>query len=241
MAMNVAICLYGQPRKYLQGYQNLMNFISENTDCKFDFFFHTWYSPTEMFYKASPWRKISTSELTIDKDIIQKLIDLYKPIAFKYDEPIEVDKKHGKYCDIANINNTMSQIYSRTQVRNIFSQSKTKDYTFVVMCRFDFIKPLKIRLTNLTPNKLYFSNMHLPRLIIPDNLIIMDEPIFLKLFDIYDNMDNLVNNAELEKQMTINGEKLTYTMEALLFANLLYHYDNFKNIISPTHLIPNFC
>ena len=35
--MNIAIVLYGQPRDFLKGYENINNIIKNNINCKFDF------------------------------------------------------------------------------------------------------------------------------------------------------------------------------------------------------------
>ena len=36
--MNIAVVLYGQPRDYIKGYNNIMKFIKTQDNCKFDFF-----------------------------------------------------------------------------------------------------------------------------------------------------------------------------------------------------------
>lgn len=37
--MKIAICLYGQPRDYKYGYKCISNFIKNNNENSFDFFF----------------------------------------------------------------------------------------------------------------------------------------------------------------------------------------------------------
>ena len=36
--MNIAIILYGQPRNYIKGYNNIKQFIKTQHNCHFDFF-----------------------------------------------------------------------------------------------------------------------------------------------------------------------------------------------------------
>ena len=135
--MKVAICLYGQPRLYELGYKNISNFIKSNSDVEFDFFFHTYYSDELVgtYYECSNWRQINRDELLIKANIINTLIELYKPIDYMYEKPI--DKSYYDNLNIekslmfllsknsvknSNYNNTISNIYSKYRVSSIFEK-----------------------------------------------------------------------------------------------------------------------
>ena len=38
--MNIAVVLYGQPRDYIKGYNNIMEFYKNQENVIFDFFYH---------------------------------------------------------------------------------------------------------------------------------------------------------------------------------------------------------
>lgn len=252
----IAICLYGQPRNYIDGYKTIKNLMNNNTDYSFHCFFHTWYSSTISHYQSSPHRDISEKDLKIQDNIIHTLIDLYNPQAYTYDEPKTFDltniKQSIAYKNTNNekvrnsINNTISQTYSRTQVRNTlyqYIQNNKIHYDYVVMIRFDFTKSVSIQFSQLQSNLLYYSSIALPRIITVDNLFICSTDLFLKIFDIYDNLDKLFNSSEVEQIMSKHGEGYIINPEEVILISVIYNFYKDKNIsqlLKPTNLIPNF-
>ena len=79
--MNIAIILYGQPREYMKGYNNIMTFIKNQNNCNFDFFYHTWKLKENQSYQYSPWRNIDKNTLIYNDNIINDLQNLYNPIS----------------------------------------------------------------------------------------------------------------------------------------------------------------
>ena len=69
--MKIAICLYGQPRDYKNGYKCINNFIKNNSENTYDFFFHCWIDDN-IKYEISPWRKIDEKTLFIENQDIVK-------------------------------------------------------------------------------------------------------------------------------------------------------------------------
>ena len=74
--MRVAYCLYGQPRRFKEGYDNIMIFLKKTPDITFDFFYHTWFDRNLKNYECSPWRFIGGEELKVESNIIENLNEL---------------------------------------------------------------------------------------------------------------------------------------------------------------------
>lgn len=241
--MKIAICLYGQPRNYLKGHENIKNFMDNNKHCTFEIFFHTWLVNDDQYYKCSNWRKIERDELKVDsvEKLKSDLISIYKPVAFKFQNTINKFTKHDLIInsisynnskksenDNACIHNLLSQCYSRTEVRNLLNEyiSKTDNsYDMIVTCRFDFCKPINFRFQEINTDNIYVSNLHSPRKIIADNFSVAPQNVFLKWFGLYDNLENIINNKNINETMKMYNENFCITMESYLFANYIYHFD----------------
>lgn len=251
--MKVAFCLYGQPRNYKSCYQNIKKFVANNKKCKFDFFIHAWIIEHGKTYEHSPWRNIDEIDLKACKNQENDIKKLYNPISYKFQHSIshfELSEKiisslAYKNTNIklkTNINNTISQCYSRTIVKNLLESYVNKTnikYDVVIICRFDFKKNISFVFDDYINNKIYVSDLHHPRKITPDNFIISPYNIFVKWFDLYDNLENLLNNHNIYLKMQENGEKLIINPEELIMANYIYHFGEMKNI-EYTNKIPNF-
>ena len=249
----VAICLYGQPRKYQEGYNNIINYVKANPDYQFDFFYHTWTKPKDIsgavFYEAAKWRQLPSSELIMEDNIIEKLNTLYKPLGYCSCEPInfDIDKYSILYMETENmykdnVNNITSQIFSRQSVRDILEKvvlTYNIKYEYVITTRFDFLMPITIKLNILQKNKLYMSHLKLPCKLIADNLIICDVNMFFNVFNIFNNLKNIVDNTELREFIKGINENFRYNIEEIITLNFLYYYKNLDAIIR-TDQIPNF-
>lgn len=245
--MKIAVCLYGQPRDYKNGYMCIDNLIKKNDENTYDFFFHCWIDDN-IEYDVSPWRKIDKNTLIIKNENVVKndISQLYKPKSYLYEKPLDKNKeellnemeyikKSKAYANCNdrkkdNIYNTFSQIYSRNKVKDLFEEyiTTTKThYDYVISTRFDgFNIPKEVKLTNIQQPKIYTSSMFRPRYIIPDNFLIIPPEIYINWFNIYKNIKNIINNKDIELKMNNIKEKLEFNMEELLLSNyLFYGYD----------------
>lgn len=249
--MKIAFCLYGQPRDYKYGYKCINNFIKNNNNNTYDFFFHCWIDDN-VKYEASPWRVIDKKNLYIENQNIIKndIYQLYKPVSYLYEKPLDKNKeeylieieyiKQSKaYINCVqikknNIHNTFSQIYSRNKVKDLFEKYITNtnmNYDIVISTRFDgFCFPKNINISNLQKNKIYISSMHKPRYIIPDNFLIIPPEIYIKWFNLYKNIKNIINNKKIESEMNAINEKFEFNMENILLSNYLFCGYNINNI-----------
>jgi hypothetical protein len=252
--MKVAICLYGQPRNHKIGFNNIKNFIDNNKNCSFDVFFHAWKIDDGDKYLSSPFRKIQNSEIHVDdmNYIINDLINIYKPILFKFEKSIDHFQISDKILNSSvyknshpvlksNINNTLSQCYSRNQVRNLILDhinQTNNNYDMIVTSRFDFTRPINFEFKNIDKTKVYVSDFHSPKQRIADNFIILPQNIYLKWFDIFNDVENIINNKEIELKMNEIGQRFVIGIEEIIMANYLKYF-NMNNIIY-TNKIPDF-
>ena len=239
--MKIAIVFYGQPRDYLKGYANIMNFM-KNQECDFDFFYHCWSLNENQSYEHSPWRNIQTS--IYKESIMEELKGLYNPISYEIENQslIKFDTtylntiayRNTKGLKLKNINNILYQLYSRNKSRNIlhaYLLNHKVHYDFVLFTRFDIGIMPQLKLSELDKTKTYVSDILLPRKIIPDNCILTPTPIFLKWGAIYENLQFLLNNKLLEERVRMLNENLEINAEELIFASYILHYGNTDNIL----------
>jgi hypothetical protein len=133
-----------------------------------------------------------------------------------------------------NINNVISQLYSRNKVRNLLNdyiKNTQIEYDMIIMSRFDIDNLPVLQLNNLDVSKVYISNVHFPRKIIPDNFIISSTNIFFQWFDIFDNFKNIIDNYELLKDIQLLGETIDINTEELILANFIFKFKNTNNIL----------
>ena len=244
--VKIAYCLSGQPRYFAEGYKNITKFVEKHD---VDFYYHTWTLPNEeTFYSHSGYRNIPREDLKSDKDIITKINSLYNPKAYIFEEAKTFDMEKDDdlvngiaYLNTADINkgivlsSTISNIYSKQQVRNLLYNTLQKekiDYDFVIISRFDFLKELNVNidLNNIDNKKIYVSDIHKPRSIFSDAILLLGVENFFKLFNIYDNLHNLINNKTLDTLITNYNTKLVLVPEGLLFANYLYYFKDLTKI-----------
>lgn len=132
-----------------------------------------------------------------------------------------------------NIYNTISQIYSRNKVKDLFEnyikETKT-NYDIVISTRFDGHDfPNKIDISNMQ-KYIYASKIHRPRFIIPDNFLIIPPEIYIIWFNMYKNINNIMNNDQIELQMNNINEKMLFNMEEILLSNYLFYGYDVNNI-----------
>jgi len=238
--MNIAVVLYGQPRDYKRGYNNIMSFLNS----KADFFYHSWKLNENEVYKHSPWRALDQNTLVYNEQIITDLKKLYNPISYEieiqsnitFDESLYVNTlafNNTKGEKVSNINNTLFQMYSRNKARNllnIYLNNSKIHYDLVMTLRFDITSMPEINFNEIDISKTYVSDVHCPRKTIPDNCIITPTQVYLKWFNIYDSLHDILDNKELAENVTTLGENININAEELIFAKYIFHYKNTDNI-----------
>lgn len=249
--MRVAFCLYGQARRYLEGYRQIDDFVKRNPDVSFDFFYHMWFDPAKEMYDCSTYRNISEKELHINSQMVDRVYELYKPKCHKVEKPIVFDtvfmeslpiymRSSEILCD--NIQNTLCQLYSKQKVRDILKSHCRQEnpYALVIASRFDFCRRINIDLKMIDTSKLYVNNIHSPRYLLNDNYLICNPDIFYILFNLFDELPSILIDQSLQnKLINLYNEPLTLSPENILFAMVAKYYD-VKSLVIYTDKIPNF-
>lgn len=257
--LRVAICFYGQPRRAKEGFETFKKLMNEpyHSNIIFDIFFHTWImhaNPGEKIsYAGSTYRTLTKENTEVNSDILEQLVSMYKPIGFDASTPITFKKdayentllyNNTKESSKNNLNNLLSQSYSRQKVRDILAsyiRATGAHYDFVVGSRFDFLNAIGINFNTLEPANLHVSSSQRPRHIIPDNFMLCNQAMFLKIFNIFNNLHNIVNNKELEENFlkVCKGESFIFNPEEIFLINYIYYFKDTKLIEYHTE-IPDF-
>jgi hypothetical protein len=252
--MNIAFCLYGQPRLYEEGYANIKKFVDLNNKHSFDFFFHTWYDEKMVgqYYTPSLWSNASKDALKIKKNTMNDLLTLFKPKDYVFEEPITFDitpyvntymYSVDTVVNNRNINNIISSLYSRKQVAKLLENhvnTKNMNYDFIISIRFDFLNELNFLIEDMQKNVINCRNVS-PRLFIADNLIITNYELFIKYSSTYSNLLLIMNNYKSKEYLDHVGCGFQIVNETLVTANLKLYYDDLYNVIYFNNKIPNFC
>ena len=243
--LKIAYCLYGQPRNLENGHKIISTFVA-NHDV--DFYYHTWTLDENNFYSYSySYRELNLEELRGDSNIISKINKLYNPKAYiselsrvfeyenneKFKNSLLFKNTNEFNKDNNKISNVFSNYYSKQQVRNLLKETLENekiDYDFVILSRFDMLKEINIDLSSLNTKKVYVSNLHNPRYIFSDAILIMNIENYLEILNVYDNLENLLNNNTVNELVNSYNEKLVFVPESLLFGNYLYYFKNLKKI-----------
>ena len=77
---------------------------------------------------------------------------------------------------------------------------------------------------------IYRLSIHKPRYIIPDNFLIIPPEIYIKWFNMYKDINSLINNENLELEINNINEKLEFNMEEILLSEYLFCGYNFNKI-----------
>ena len=244
--MRFAVLLFGQPRRYEEGYKNLSTFLSQQKNVEIDLFYHCWTLNQGEVFSNSPYRKISQEELIYTTGVEEALLALYKPVAYEYEFTKEFEITQYKNTlaykntlsnptKIKNCKNVLSQIYSRNKVRTLFAeyvQKKQIQYDFVCMTRFDLTFSPTLRLVDLDPLKVYVSNLYYPkRKILPDLFILMSQSVCIQWFTLYNDLKKLIDTPSLLKEVQNLGETIDINTEELILAKYILEFKSVENII----------
>jgi hypothetical protein len=178
--MKIALCLYGQPRKFYNNWHFFASNIINGSDV--DVFFHCWYDPNNRnINKLTP----GYESYNLDENLLSSLPELIKPKRYiiekqkkfsdKYVEVTDenIDECWG-YSKIYNketfikdrVKSHYSMWYSINQcllMKELYSQENDFEYDCVIVSRFDVSPKTKINIGELDLNKLISGYNPLPR------------------------------------------------------------------------------
>jgi hypothetical protein len=209
----VAIFLVGQPR-YLTGksYNSIKRHLIDVYDCSF--YCHYWYDEGNTMCQTD-WSRfnIHRPPLTYDNDIENTIKELYNPVAYKYDKPLEkefiVEKyKNYKASTPLSSYNLYSYYTSMKLGAELYENHKKEPYDFYIKMRYDSVITAFPDLNHLQKqsNTLMVCDHHNDRKAIDNTThICTDEEPFLSVMKISDYFDLLCDSA-----IWLNDEEFLY-------------------------------
>jgi hypothetical protein len=224
--MKIALCLSGEPRYLIEGYNQLnQNILSK---WKVDIFIHTWWEPSmsDSYMKVSP--KLSYGrKYKWRKDTIELIYELYSPVKIEIEKPKIFQIFEDRDYELGIPNNLHSQFYSlhKSNILKCMNEKENKlIYDLVIRTRFD-INFFKF---NLDLSKI--KNLQSIHAKIIRNNIINDQFCFSssKNMDIYCNIFNKLNeygNANFSYIDGSNGFVGERVMSHHLIKNNVRIYD----------------
>jgi hypothetical protein len=179
----VALCISGQPRYALESFPYIKQFIIEPNNP--DIFIH-------MNFESGYVEKshLDNGQCYFEKDLDQKTLECYKPIAWLIESPKEFNydalnvpedrlkrfqkmNAHKMWSTIEHKNHivksTMNMFYSIFKVnelKEVFAHKNKFIYDYVIRLRFDAVPQKPLICKNFDPNFLYYQQFNQP-----DNLI----------------------------------------------------------------------
>tara|TARA_R110002050_G_scaffold5805_2_gene24994 strand:+ start:210 stop:860 length:651 start_codon:yes stop_codon:yes gene_type:complete len=125
--MKIAVCFSGQIRSFNLVKDSIKNFLLY--DPNVDVFCHTYYK-----YDNSKFENFYNPACTVDYgdfgDInLNELIDLYKPISFKFEAPSYEE----------NAKSMFNSIYESNELKKQYEEANDFKYDLVVRCRYDLL------------------------------------------------------------------------------------------------------
>lgn len=248
----IAICLYGQPRNYKEGYKNIFNLMDLNKNIHFDIFFHTWYEKNGGYYESSNYREIDRNELLMKDNVMEDLVMLYNPKKCMHEPPKQFDISHiQKSCmtihlsekEKGNIHNVVSNIYSKykscEQMMNYVQETK-EEYDLAISIRFDFMNPLNLDLNMFNANK--YSTTFSIRIHINDCIVACNYAYFIIYSSAYLNIDAIINNSDIQQMSYAIMNEFKFVPECFVTCNLIRQFGmQTANLIENRRDIPNFC
>ena len=227
-----AVCLSGQARHFESGHNILSKFMKNNKDIDFDVFFQVWYDSASPFYETKGGR------VEIPKNLIDTLIQMYKPKDYIVQKPMQFNPNKWGYPADPRPNNRanhISQFFAKNMVRNLienFQNSHGIRYDFVLMTRFDLSKDITLQLNHIEEGYNYFSSFcrrgsPVPHLPPPDNITLMSIESFLKVYNMYNDFHRISASQDVVRQtrQIVQNYKNWGNggCEVCLLATLIYH------------------
>jgi hypothetical protein len=251
--MKVAWCLYGQPRLYNKGFENISKFINKYNDIEFEFFIHCWWDKSDVgdYYKHS-YRNPSSEELLIRSNTDIDIINLYQPKKYLFEKSRffktnfinnSLMESYTKDYERLNYNNALSNLYSKYKVNDLlqnYINNNNVKYDLVISTRFDYLNDIIFDIKNVTFDKFYIVNNNESRLVINDSFIITNNNFFNIYSKTFINLNDIINNSEIMPKTLDLIHCFNFVPETILISNLIYNNIDVNTIIEKREDMFNF-
>jgi len=252
--MKIAFALFGQPRDFENGFLSIKKYTDLYPSINFSFYCHVWWDE-KLIGKSWSGSQIAKEQNRLDtirEGTIEKLTELYKPVAIKIEKPRKFDdviekikktkalkfyttgrgRKGWKRGPIRNMPIALSQLYSRSGVTNLLLND-IEQYDYVICTRYDqkyfceFCISIGMCLNKINFSKLYTSNgwqQKNPKEFQYNNF--QDQQIFIPTSKLK-FMDVYHNIFDI----ITSKHHIGLIVEDLLTASYLYHFDNLDDVV----------
>jgi hypothetical protein len=185
--MRVALCISGQPRNALETFPFIYHHIIQPNNA--DVFFHTYFDPNNLSVEKT---HMNRGNCTLDKNIIENLISLYKPVRYLVEQPKSFYKQNYivptsriqrsrelnssiDWTDEQHKRHTLKQmmsmfysIFKANELKENYANETGITYDYVIRIRFDIVPREPILCDTLDPDVLYFQDLAHPDHFISD-------------------------------------------------------------------------
>lgn len=190
--MKIALCFSGQPR----GLQTAFEYYKRNLLDVYDVdvFCHTW-----------------------NTDLNNKIIELYKPKKYSFEDTLFTTEEDRKYINTPNPDKwpprfTLSALYSVKQSFNM-CESQNIEYDWVIKTRYDYALNITIPFSEMNNSVLYIPNCRM----VPERNFGNDQFAFSS----FDNMGKYMNTFSHIDEYYANGTQMIG--EEMMKANLMHY------------------
>ena len=190
--MKIALCLSGQPRKALESYQFIKNYIidaNRNVGEEVDVFIHMNYDSNNAYIEKS---HLDNGICQLPQGIDQLLLKLYQPKKYIIEEPhffnnpnLKVAPKrlqnfnqmnsHKKFSNQEQRDHIFKQlismfysIYKCNELKETYANDHHFVYDYVIRLRFDAVPLKPLICSHYDPHFIYYQNMNHPDQLISD-------------------------------------------------------------------------
>lgn len=180
--MKVAVCISGQPRGARDTFPYIYNNIILPNNA--DVFFHVNFDSDTLTMEKT---HIGRGDCTLDKNIIDDLVQLYKPVAYIVEKPrnfykpsvivpegrLKMSKAYNptvgwsdeehRYHVLKQIMSMYYSIFKANELKENYSTEKGFTYDYVIRIRFDIVPLEPILCSTLDPRFLYYQDLSQPQ------------------------------------------------------------------------------
>jgi hypothetical protein len=215
--MRVALCLSGQPRKAIETYKNIYEYIIKPNNA--DVFIH-------MNYENGYFEKthIDNGTCIFPDGLDKEVVDLYKPISYQIEKPHDFKKPsfqvpenrikniqkmnhHKNWTDdqckqhfIKQMTSMYYSIYKCNELKEVYSNEQGIKYDYVIRSRFDFCPFSPLICSQLDPSYLHYVELAQPDHIISDWFNVGSNSIMNVYASMYLQMDYLNTFTYFKKE-----------------------------------------
>jgi len=215
--MKVALLFSGQPR-FLNSasYISIKKYLLDVYDC--DVYCHCWFSNDAM--STAPWSGLKN--FVCNGSEIEQIIDLYRPLGFEYDTPIEKNGPEHLLQECQHSYNLSSMYKSMKRVYEVFEKYRKRDYDVLIRIRYDLLVKNLPDLTALQKEYTFTVHHHNHNAYANNIIISTNKDDFKRLMNIYDKFVEMYNDG-----VKIADEDLVYH---------LFNKYGIKHILVPKHI-----